>query len=375
VACLEALGEKSHLLKAEAVAVGLHLLARACAALEAFLKDLCEKPQLLTMSAMQTVAQAIDLLTQLATLPPEIHAARLDQPFEVLVVDDDEICRLAAVRALERSGFKAVSYGNPQEALNFLNQSPVALVVADVVMPGLDGYELCACLRAAATHRHTPIIFATSQSDLQGRSKSALSGGDDLIAKPFLFTELALKALTYACKSLPRPRGPADPPQPRIERPPAAAPEREKSESQPCVSAGAPAPSQALTAEIEQLKSELLLEKRLRLEADKSAKAASDQAVELGDRLRQQEKEADAAAAARDDAIKWVEAVVGEVTEAKAQLEAERAGRQEIEIKAARLARANAELEEKLAALSQKIPTIQREHPAQADQISRLDGR
>ena len=49
-------------------------------------------------------------------------------------------------------------------------------------------------------HTHTPVVFVTVLSDFQSRARSVMSGGNDLIAKPFLLIELAVKAMTYVIK-------------------------------------------------------------------------------------------------------------------------------------------------------------------------------
>ena len=68
-------------------------------------------------------------------------------------------------------------------------------------MPGMDGFDLCAKIRALPTNKTTPVIFVTSLTDFKSRAKSSLSGGADLIAKPFMFIELSVKALTYVMRS------------------------------------------------------------------------------------------------------------------------------------------------------------------------------
>lgn len=68
-------------------------------------------------------------------------------------------------------------------------------------MPGMDGYELCKKIRATPLNAETPVIFVTGLTDFMAKAKSSLSGGSDLIGKPFLSTELAVKALSYLVKS------------------------------------------------------------------------------------------------------------------------------------------------------------------------------
>jgi len=67
-------------------------------------------------------------------------------------------------------------------------------------MPGMNGFELCSKLRTLPVHKKTPVVFVTSLTDFESRASSTMSGGNDLIAKPFLFMELAVKALVYTLR-------------------------------------------------------------------------------------------------------------------------------------------------------------------------------
>ena len=64
-------------------------------------------------------------------------------------------------------------------------------------MPGLNGFELASKLRATIVNAATPIIFVSSLSDFETRTRSLLNGGSDIIGKPYLMSELAVKALTW----------------------------------------------------------------------------------------------------------------------------------------------------------------------------------
>ena len=67
-------------------------------------------------------------------------------------------------------------------------------------MPNMNGYELCAKIRNLPAYKKTPVVFVTSLNDLEARANSTMSGGNDFIAKPFLFIELAVKALIYVLR-------------------------------------------------------------------------------------------------------------------------------------------------------------------------------
>jgi CheY-like chemotaxis protein len=69
-------------------------------------------------------------------------------------------------------------------------------IFLDVEMPGMDGFELCTRIHATTSNRITPVVFVTRHADFDARAKSSLTGARDLIGKPFLTFEVALKALT-----------------------------------------------------------------------------------------------------------------------------------------------------------------------------------
>ena len=73
-------------------------------------------------------------------------------------------------------------------------------IFLDVQMPGMDGFDLCSRIRQTSLNRATPVVFITIQSDFNARAKSTLVGGHDLIGKPFLTFEVALKALTQVIR-------------------------------------------------------------------------------------------------------------------------------------------------------------------------------
>jgi CheY-like chemotaxis protein len=82
-------------------------------------------------------------------------------------------------------------------ALILASQHAYDVIFLDVQMPGMDGFELCSKIHETLLNRSTPVVFVTSQSDFGGRAQSILSGGSDLMAKPFLTFEITVKALTF----------------------------------------------------------------------------------------------------------------------------------------------------------------------------------
>jgi DNA-binding response OmpR family regulator len=189
-----------HAITANAGMVGLALIAQMTDALEALLKELCEKPKNLNASSMRTVASAVDLLAIL--FKGNLDPKKQDIPAaNILVVDDEAISRRAITYALEKAKLKAVSAEEPHAALDLISKEHFDLIFLDVDMPGMNGFELCTKVRALPAYKKTPVVFVTSLNDFVSRANSTMSGGNDFIAKPFLFMELAVKALLYVFRS------------------------------------------------------------------------------------------------------------------------------------------------------------------------------
>jgi DNA-binding response OmpR family regulator len=174
-------------------------IAQMCSALEALVRELHDKPKKLNASSLRTIAQALDFIGTL--FEREIPDAQANGSPLILVVDDELISRETVCAALEKASLRALSVDDPLVALKLLEQNRFDLVFMDVEMPGLNGFELCKKLHELESNRNTPVVFVTSLQDFETRARSALSGGVDLIGKPFLMIELAVKALPYVFRS------------------------------------------------------------------------------------------------------------------------------------------------------------------------------
>ena len=188
-----------HALNGNAGLAGLVLIAQMSAALEALLKELYEKPKNINPSSLRTIATAVDFLGFLferGTLPEKQEIP----PARILVVDDEDISRRAIVYALEKAQLESVNVGDPNVGLKLLMQNQFDLVFLDVDMPDMTGFELCTRLRGLPHHKKTPVVFVTVLSDFDNRTNSTMAGGNDFIAKPFLFIELTVKALIHVLR-------------------------------------------------------------------------------------------------------------------------------------------------------------------------------
>ena len=196
-----------HALNGNAGIAGLVQIAHMSAAFEALLKEIYEKPKNINPSTIRTIASAVDflgLLFEKGTLPDrqEIPVSK------ILVVDDEAISRRAIVYALEKAKLKSVNLDDPQQALQLLTDNEYDLIFLDVDMPEMNGFELCAKIRALPQHKKTPVVFVTSLNDFDSRTNSTMAGGNDFIGKPFLFIELTVKALIHVMRAKLQPRQP-----------------------------------------------------------------------------------------------------------------------------------------------------------------------
>jgi len=190
---------RSHRFATEAGMAGLPLAARVGSALEALLKKIYEKPERATASTRNTIATALDVLDDLR-IPGRRQKLADDSPVHLLVVDDEPLARRAITGALQLAFDKPDSAADGTAALALATQKSYDVIFTDVQMPGLDGFELCAELRANGPNRTTPVVFITSQDDGDARAKAQQSGGSDFIAKPCLPSEITLKALTFVMR-------------------------------------------------------------------------------------------------------------------------------------------------------------------------------
>ena len=111
----------------------------------------------------------------------------------VLLVDDDAAVRSAVSGALAGEGYDVACLGDAEEALRQALAEPPAVVLLDVTMPRLDGWELCEILRRQSQTRDVPVLFLTGRTDVRDRITAMQVGGTDFISKPFHAKDLRAK--------------------------------------------------------------------------------------------------------------------------------------------------------------------------------------
>jgi CheY-like chemotaxis protein len=175
---------------------GFTRIAHLAGAMEALIKDLQKKPKQMTSSVLRTIAHASDCLNVLFR---DINqgAQEIPQSLLILAVDDEPISRRTISVALAKANLRCICVEESKMALTMLGENQFDLIFLDAEMPEMNGFELCTELRKTATNKNTPVIFVTSLTNFEVRAQSSLAGANDLIAKPFLMMELAVKSLTY----------------------------------------------------------------------------------------------------------------------------------------------------------------------------------
>jgi DNA-binding response OmpR family regulator len=118
----------------------------------------------------------------------------------VLVVDDEPIVRDVVVRYLQRDGFETLVAADGDAARRLIEETPPALVVLDVMLPGTDGLALCRWIRSRGD---LPVIMLTARGDEADRIVGLELGADDYVTKPFSPRELAVRVQTVLRRATP----------------------------------------------------------------------------------------------------------------------------------------------------------------------------
>jgi DNA-binding response OmpR family regulator len=108
----------------------------------------------------------------------------------ILVVDDEPVVRDVVVRYLQRDGFATLEAGNGHDARALIVDGDPSLVVLDVMLPGMDGLDLCRWIRQRS---HLPVILLTARVDESDRIVGLELGADDYVTKPFSPRELTAR--------------------------------------------------------------------------------------------------------------------------------------------------------------------------------------
>ncbi len=107
------------------------------------------------------------------------------QQYSLLVVDDNEMNRDLLSRRLERQGYRVTVAVDGRQALEILNREDFNLVLLDIMLPEMNGYQVLEQLKADQSLSHIPVIITTALDEADGKAKCIELGAEDYLTKPF----------------------------------------------------------------------------------------------------------------------------------------------------------------------------------------------
>ncbi len=137
------------------------------------------------------------MLTPMNIIQPDLAFARQANRANILIVDDNRTNLRILVEILTVEGYKARPATSGQLALAAAQADPPDLILLDIVMPDMDGYEVCHHLKEHPCTRHIPIIFISALNEVFDKVKAFSAGGVDYITKPFQVEEVLVRVETH----------------------------------------------------------------------------------------------------------------------------------------------------------------------------------
>jgi DNA-binding response OmpR family regulator len=123
----------------------------------------------------------------------------------ILIIEDDERIRSSMRLALEDEGYTVDDVPSGEEGVARFTEQPAELVLIDLMLPGIDGFEACRTLRRQST---VPVIMVTARSDTHDVVAGLEAGADDYVTKPFVAKELAARIRALLRRARPVDNGP-----------------------------------------------------------------------------------------------------------------------------------------------------------------------
>lgn len=111
----------------------------------------------------------------------------------ILVVDDDDLVALTVQRALKKFGYHVLVANSGRDGIQTARRYRPDLIVLDVIMPGITGYQVCREVRNDPLLEDTPILFLTAKAEDDDKIEGLMAGADDYLTKPFNMEELHLR--------------------------------------------------------------------------------------------------------------------------------------------------------------------------------------
>jgi len=111
----------------------------------------------------------------------------------IMVVDDEESVRMVVTFTLEKAGYRVIDADCGDEALNSVTQTPPDLILLDLMMPNIDGWEVLQLLKSNPKTEDIPVCLLTAKGDIRNKMYALQQGAVDYITKPFKREELLNK--------------------------------------------------------------------------------------------------------------------------------------------------------------------------------------
>lgn len=115
----------------------------------------------------------------------------------VLVVDDEMLNCILLSTSLQESGYTVETAADGQQALEMLSVQTFDIVLLDLVMPGMDGYQVCERIKAGERTHDLPVIFISAMEEIGDKVRAFSAGGADYVTKPFQFEEVLARVETH----------------------------------------------------------------------------------------------------------------------------------------------------------------------------------
>ncbi len=119
----------------------------------------------------------------------------------VMVVDDSQTIRRSAETLLTREGYAVITAEDGYEALAKIADHHPEIIFVDIMMPRLDGYQVCALIKANPKYAKTPVVMLSSRDGLFDRARGRIVGSDQYLTKPFTKDELVSAVQTHVKKT------------------------------------------------------------------------------------------------------------------------------------------------------------------------------
>ncbi len=121
----------------------------------------------------------------------------------ILVIDDDDLVSRTLQRALKMYDHQVMTANSGIEGLQLARRHPPDLFILDIMMPGVDGYQVCRQIRGDPLLEESPVLFLTAKAKDEDKIEGFRAGGDDYLVKPFNMQELELRVKAILRRSGP----------------------------------------------------------------------------------------------------------------------------------------------------------------------------